>query len=124
MILKWIYAQCLGRNAPERYGLTTVKVLFTGQGNVEFWKSICLQWYLFDVNFLGDTLSLIRGENILSVDCKCFIKTCPIGYYMYKVDNRNIRRRCEIWLKVPIKTPQRRHNAVFIVNFEYISHLF
>ena len=46
---------------------------------------------------------------------------------MFKVNNRNTRTRCEIRLKLAIKTPERRYwrlSGVFIVNFEYISHFF
>ena len=46
--------------------------------------------------------------------------------YMFKVNNRNTRTRCEICSKLTIKTPERRHwrrSGVFIVNFEHISHL-
>ena len=46
----------------------------------------------------------------------------PAGNYMFKVNNRNTRARCKICLKLKIKTPERRY-GVFIVNFEYISHL-
>ena len=37
-----------------------------------------------------------------------------------------IRTRCEIWSKLTIKIPERRHwrrSEIFIVNFEHISHL-
>ena len=46
--------------------------------------------------------------------------------YRLKVNNRNTKTRCEICSKFKIKTPERRHcrrSGVFIVNFEYISHL-
>ena len=50
----------------------------------------------------------------------------PAGNYMFKVNNRNTRKRCEICSKLTIKTPERRHHwhrsGVFIVNFEHISH--
>ena len=56
------------------------------------------------------------------------------GIYLLKVNNRNSRTRCEICLKIcsklTIKTPEQRHwrhlrrSAVYIVNFEHISHLF
>ena len=36
---------------------------------------------------------------------------------LFKVNNRNTRKKCEICSKLPIKTP-----GVFIVNFEHISH--
>ena len=52
------------------------------------------------------------------------MKANPACNYMFKVSNRNTR--CEICSKLTIKTPKRRHwrhSGVFIVNFEYISHL-
>ena len=42
---------------------------------------------------------------------------------MFKINNRNTRKRCEICLKLTIKTaerPQWRRFGVFIVNFEPI----
>ena len=50
----------------------------------------------------------------------------PVGIYLFKVNNRNARTRCEICAKLTIKTPERRHwrrSGVFIVNFEHMSHL-
>ena len=35
-------------------------------------------------------------------------KTTPAGNYMFKVNNRNTRTRCEICLKLTIKIPERR----------------
>ena len=46
---------------------------------------------------------------------------------MFKVNTRNTRILCKICSKLTIKTPERRvccRSAVFIVNFEHISHLF
>ena len=46
--------------------------------------------------------------------------------YKVKVHNRNTRIRCEICLKLTIKTPERgqwRRSGVFIVNFEHILDL-
>ena len=46
------------------------------------------------------------------------------GIYLLKVNNRNNRARCEMCSKLTIKTPElRRPFGVFIVNFEYISHI-
>ena len=50
----------------------------------------------------------------------------PAGIYLLKFNNRNTRTQCEICSKLTIKTVERRHwrrSAVFIVNFEHISHL-
>ena len=47
--------------------------------------------------------------------------------YLFKFNSRNTRKRCEIFSKLTIKTPERcqwRRSGVFIVNFEHISHLF
>ena len=41
----------------------------------------------------------------------------PVGIYLFKVNNRNTRTRCEICSEL------RHQNDVFIVNFEHISHL-
>ena len=50
----------------------------------------------------------------------------PGGIYLLKVNNRNIRTRCEICSKLAIKTPERRQwrrSGVFIANPKDISHL-
>ena len=47
--------------------------------------------------------------------------------YLFQVYNRNTRKRCEIYSKLTIKTPERLHlrrSGVFIDNFEHILHLF
>ena len=44
------------------------------------------------------------------------------GNYMFKVNNRSTRAGCEICLELKLNTPERG-SGVFIVNFEYISHL-
>ena len=50
----------------------------------------------------------------------------PAGNYMFKVNYKNTRTRCEMCSKLAIKTPERHQwhcSGVFIVNFELISHL-
>ena len=50
----------------------------------------------------------------------------PVGIYMFKVNNKNTRTRCEICSKLTVKTTERRKwrcSGVCIVNFEHISHL-
>ena len=50
----------------------------------------------------------------------------PTANYMFKVNNRNTRTRCELCSKLTINTPewrQQRRSDVFIVNFEHFSHL-
>ena len=45
---------------------------------------------------------------------------------MFRVNNRNARKRCEICSELTIKTPEwrRRLAGDYIINFEHISHLF
>ena len=66
----------------------------------------------------------------------------PAGNYMFKVNNRNTRTRCEICSKLTISIPEQRNMfkvdnrntrtrceicwlrfGIFIANFEHISHL-
>ena len=53
-------------------------------------------------------------------------KTFPAGNYMFKVNNRNTRTRCEMYSKLTIKIPERclwrlLMAFVSIVYFERIS---
>ena len=53
--------------------------------------------------------------------------SCPANIYLFKINNGNTRKSCELYLKLTIETieqPQWRHFDVFIVNFEHISLLF
>ena len=66
---------------------------------------------------------LNKKEHGHEMGCKSF----PVCNYMFKVNIRNTRTRCEICSKLTIKTPEQRHwhrSGIFIVNFEHISHLF
>ena len=59
---------------------------------------------------------------------KCIIaNNFPANIYLFKVNNRNSRKRCDICSTLIIKAPERRHwlcSGVFIVSFEHISRLF
>ena len=56
-----------------------------------------------------------------------FSRVNPANIYMFKFNNGNTRKMCEISLKLPIKTieqPQGRRSGVFIGDFEHISYIF
>ena len=56
-----------------------------------------------------------------------FCQSILANIYLLKVNNRNTTRRCDICSKLTTKTPERRKRRrpdVFIINFEYISHIF
>ena len=69
---------------------------------------------------------MLQWHLISNVSFRSSMICNPAGNYMFKVNNRNTRTRCEIYSKWTIKTQERRHwhrSGVFIVNFEHISHL-
>ena len=72
-------------------------------------------------------LQLKIGQSLITcLEWKGLQQTNPAGIYLFKVNNRNTRTRCEICSKLTINTPERRQwrrSGVFIVNFEHISHL-
>ena len=51
----------------------------------------------------------------------------PANIFLFKVNNANSRKRCEICSELTIKTPERcnwRRSGIFIVNSIHFSHLF
>ena len=59
----------------------------------------------------------------IRLDSEC----ASVEIHLFKVNNRNTRKRCKIRSKLTIKTPEHRLwrcSGVFIVSFEHISHLF
>ena len=57
---------------------------------------------LFELKRKLKTLGSINYSHLI---CKNY----PAGIYLLKVNNRNNRTRCEICLKLTIKTPERHH---------------
>ena len=53
------------------------------------------------------TMKIIRTYNILTVIYN--FKPGPANIYLFKVNNRSTRKKCEICSKLTIKTPERRH---------------
>ena len=60
--------------------------------------------------------------------CKIFqywpLKHCPANIYLFKVNNRDTRTKCEIFSKLTVKTPERRHwhrSGVFISQLFLVS---
>ena len=50
----------------------------------------------------------------------------PASIYLFKFNNGNTSKKCEICLKLKMKTPERRHvrrSVVLIVNFEHITYI-
>ena len=69
--------------------------------------------------------SRLLGKGTVNIK-HIFLGRLPAGIYMFKVNNRNTRTRCEICSKLTITTLEQLHwrrSGVFIVNFKHISHL-
>ena len=75
-------------------------------------------------------LSLRKSFCLLSLSTITFLTNilrCLLNIYLFKVNNRNTRKRWEICSSLPIKALERsqwRRSGVFFVNFENISHLY
>ena len=75
----------------------------------QFFNAVASQKLVYDIFFFSTLI---------------YLSPIPAGIYLLKVNNRNTRRRCEIYSKLTIKTPERPHlgcSGVFIINFEHIS---
>ena len=88
--------------------------------NYEFfvWKLICIYFY---VHPKKRTASTHLWPLVISVN---WLYLAVI--YLFKVNNGNLRKMCEISSKLVINTPERgqwRHLGVFIVNIEEISNI-
>ena len=63
--------------------------------------------------------SNVFNDNNINIQSDTFIVNfeqiwCnPAGSYMFKVNNRNTRTRCEVCSKLTIKTPERRHWCLY-----------
>ena len=87
---------------------------------VDFSKSILLIENYFGNSFDANIVAGKSGIHYISVKISNISTTwvSPVGIYLLKVNNRNTRTRCEIFLNLTM-----RRSDVFIVNFEHISHL-
>ena len=53
-------------------------------------------------------------------------RVSQLNIFLLTVNNKNSRKRCGTYLRLTIKTTERRqqhHPRVFIVTFEHVSHL-
>ena len=51
---------------------------------------------------------------VIKIATKLITFSCQAAnIYLFKVNNRNTRKRCEICSKLTIKTPEQRHLVLF-----------
>ena len=94
------------------------------------WRALQKQWTAYKSYLLlkNAQSKMFAGELVTSLirSLHCFNPFYPADNYPFKVNNRNVRTRCEIYSKLIIKILEQRHwrrSGTFIVNFEHISHL-
>ena len=83
------------------------------------WKCCSLKLHFILWQPLRDLASFPSNIYLLKVNKITYI-------YLFWVNKRKNRKRCEICSKLIIKTPDQRHwhrSGVFIIRFEQISHL-
>ena len=51
----------------------------------------------------------------------CMVASIPSNIYLFKVNNGNTRKKCEICSKLTTKAPERRHSSVSIVELEQVN---
>ena len=88
--------------------------------------SWCIWTCLFPGRAADNAISNILTCRLYSIPFSSQFRrfTSPAGICL--VNTRNTRKRCEIFAKLTIKTPERRQwlrSGVFMVDFEHISHL-
>ena len=86
--------------------------------------SIASDFFLLTASF-GSSYQEKKDKSVRNmVVIYCVQYPFPASFYLFKVINRNTKKKCEICSKLIIKTPERhqwRLSGVFIVNFEHIS---
>ena len=107
MFSKKIKTKCNNSNTKKKTAAKPFKWCMA----VLFHNSIFLRSNLLCSIFLANVLILCPLQKTG--------KPNPTGNYMFKVNNKNSRRRCEICSELTTKTPERRHwRFVNFVNFE------
>ena len=73
------------------------------------------QWCEKSGIYSNQTVELVAtGVFILTLGKPYSFNVFPVGIYLFKVNNRNIRTRCEICSKLAIKTPEQRHVSLLL----------
>ena len=66
------------------------------------------------------------SEKVLTINLFLVKTIYPANIYLFKINNKNTRKTCEICSKLTTKTAEWRHwrrSGVFVINSEHISHL-
>ena len=92
-------------------------------------KAIATKYQILQFNDSADLQNFFPEETFIYSEKKnkLYYTNHSANIYLFKVNDRNITKRCKIYLKLTVKTPEQRRwslSGVFIVDFEHVSHLF
>ena len=106
------------------------RIMYIMKCNITFRRLIrnCNHMEIIMTNVFQRENWLTGFHVLVTQDIKWFheFTSIPAYIYLFKVDNRNTRKRYEICSKLTIKSLERRHwrrSGIFIVCVEHISHL-
>ena len=68
--------------------------------------------FIFTESFISHGL-FVTFRWVVFKRMACDLVMTSATIYLFKVNNRNTRKRCEIFLKLPIKTPERSHSSLY-----------
>ena len=105
----WIFLQT---NRASRNPNTLVMVIFIAM-------AVCFVAASFVTFVVNEKTSKVNASTTYKINSnsKLIVKKhyniCPAGNYMFKVNNRNTKPKCEICSELTIKTPERSKRKVF-----------
>ena len=81
-----------------------------------------IQWSKICSNI--DICNYFPNIRIYRMRCKNHSKVIldPVSIYLFKVYNRNTRKRCEVCSELTPEERQSRRSGIFIVNFKHIPY--
>ena len=92
-----------------------------GSSNIVKWNIFCCSSFFNTVKktVITDPKQYCKKKN---KNCNRFNNKHLANIYLFKIDNKNTRKRCEICSKLTIKTTERRHwPRIYFTSFSIVS---
>ena len=119
-LMFWCFHCWLWRHSTQHSGYKSTVFIHDFERLSFYWERNLFSLINMTRTFLND---LILTDLLATLKKYNF----PANIYLFKVCNRNTRKRYKLYSRLSIKTPERRQchsSGIFFVNFEHISHLF
>ena len=66
---------------------------------------------------LQDLLLNIKNDSLITTLRKILKTSFPANIYLFKFNNKSTRKRCKIFSKLTIKTPEQRQANIYLLKF-------